>query len=335
MTPTIWKRPGAAAEATRRRSATTSAVRISRIARAAVRGQRRLTAAALLTISLTLLGAAPAASAAGGTGWLRLAHLSPNTPPVDVYLYSFGDAHAIIVLHHVGYGAVSPFEPVRSGEYTVAMRPAGAPASTKPVLSTNVDISSGRAYTVAGMGPAKGLRLQIIPDRLRTPPGKALVRVIQASLRQHRVTVRLGRKTLARAEPFASLTSYRAVSPGTWTVHARGASEQATVSVSLAAGSIHTLVVLDKPGGLAVVALEDAAGASQPPSGGAATGFGGTAPVPGPSPAPWLALAGAGLALAGAGLHTRRRLARPGRAGQATPSPGERRGEPPLGKRAG
>ena len=50
------------------------------------------------TVAVTGLGvlglavsAAPAASAASssGVGWIRLAHLSPNTPAVDVYLYSF------------------------------------------------------------------------------------------------------------------------------------------------------------------------------------------------------------------------------------------------------
>ena len=63
-------------------------------------------------------------------GYLRLAHLSPNTPPVDVYLYAFGKQPAIVVLKHVAYGTVSPYRAVASGDYTVAMRLAGtAPAS--------------------------------------------------------------------------------------------------------------------------------------------------------------------------------------------------------------
>src|SRR5690348_153892 len=41
--------------------------------------------------SATLTAAAVARARAKGSGWLRLAHLSPNTPPVDVYLYSFGN----------------------------------------------------------------------------------------------------------------------------------------------------------------------------------------------------------------------------------------------------
>src|SRR6516162_3174514 len=99
------------------------------------RGTRRwplrfATLAGLLMLAAGLLmPAASAASAATGaathraghTGWIRLAHLSPNTPPVDVYLYSFGGSKAMIVLHHVGYGAVSPYEQVATGEYTVAM----------------------------------------------------------------------------------------------------------------------------------------------------------------------------------------------------------------------
>ena len=51
-----------------------------------------------------------AAARSAGDGWLRLAHLSPNTPPVDVYLYSFGRSRAMIVLRHVAYGTVSPYE---------------------------------------------------------------------------------------------------------------------------------------------------------------------------------------------------------------------------------
>ena len=118
----------------------------------------RLVTACALALGLAgLFGtAASAASASTGTGYLRLAHLSPNTPAVDVYLYSFGDPSAMVVLHHVAYGDVSPYEAVASGEYTVAMRAMGAAPSSKPVLSTTIDVVSGHAYTVAGMGPCRG-----------------------------------------------------------------------------------------------------------------------------------------------------------------------------------
>jgi len=87
--------------------------------------------------------------------------------------------------------------------------------------------------------------------------------------------------------------------------------------VTLTAGSIHTIVVLDHPGHLWIDSLEDAAGSKVFPEGAAATGFGGTAPRPGSSPAPWLATLAAGLALALAGAARLRRAALhgPARAG--------------------
>jgi len=266
----------------------------------------------LLCYAVPAASAAPAASAhtvsaSKGIGWLRLAHLSPNTPPVDVYLYSFGNAHAMIVLKHVAYGTVSGYQSVKSGDYTVAMRSAGAPARSKPVLSTSVDVAAGDAYTVAGMGPLSGLRLQVMRDRLTTPPGKALVRVIQASLQEHEVTVTAGKQVLADREAFAKVSSYRVISPGTWTVRAAGESENASASVTLAAGSIHTLVILDRPGHLSIASLEDAAGSRVSPQGGAETGFGGTAPRPGASTVPWLMTLALGLILALAGASRLRR----------------------------
>src|ERR1022692_920000 len=50
-------------------------------------------AACALSVGLLSI-ATPATSAAPATGWLRLAHLSPDTPAVDVYLYSLGHPHA-------------------------------------------------------------------------------------------------------------------------------------------------------------------------------------------------------------------------------------------------
>src|SRR5499427_1819512 len=219
---------------------------------------RRLAAlAGLLTLASGLLAAAaPAAWAATGAvhakktdGWIQLTHLSPNTPPVDVYLYSFGHAKAMLVLKHVAYGTVSPFEKLASGEYTVAMRGAGAKPGSPPVLSASVNVAAGGAYTVAGLGPAKALRLQVLRDRLTTPKGESLVRVIQASLRDHKVTVTAGPQVLARQLAFGDVTAYRAARPGSWPVHVSGAAGTATQQVTLDAGTIHTLVVLDGAGG--------------------------------------------------------------------------------------
>jgi hypothetical protein len=269
-----------------------------------------LLAASALLLGVPLAAGAAASPAAPGTGWIRLAHLSPDTGAVDVYLYSFGDSSAHIVLHHVAYGTVSPYEAVTAGDYSVAMRTAGAAASSQPVLSTSVTIVAGHAYTVAGVGPRSGLRLQVMDDDLTTPPGKALVRVIQASLTQQTVGVSWDGMVVTSKLPFGSTTSYQAVTPGTETVTVTGGSAAKHVSshVTLAAGTVHTLVVLDGAGGLEIASLEDAAGSGRPPVGGASTGFGGTAGHGPGSPRPWLVVIGAGILLATTGgLRLRRR----------------------------
>ena len=253
------------------------------------------------------IATASADSMPSGTGWVRCAHLSPNSAPVDIYMYSFGDPKAMDVLRHVPYGDVGMYMKMAVGQYTAAIRPAGAPASTPPVLSATLMVHAGRAYTVAAMGPANGLRLQTLNDRMTTPHGKSLVRVIQASLKQNRVTVQAGSTTLASNLAFSSVTPYGTDQPGQWMLHAAGGSETWSGRVKLTAGSIHTLVVLDSPSGLKVTALLDAAGSAMMPHGGAATGLGGTAPGPAPLPLPWLAgLASGLLAVAVAAIRLRR-----------------------------
>ncbi len=253
----------------------------------------------LLAASALLLGSpaaatASAASATTGTGWIRLAHLSPNTPPVDVYLYSFGNSDAEIVLHHVAYGTVSPYEEVTAGDYSVAMRASGAAPSSQPVLSTSVTVKADHAYTVAGMGPESSLRLQVLDDQLTTPSGKSAVRVIQASLKQQTVKFTCGGQTIVPKATFGSVSSYTSIPAKTWTMQAIGPSETATERYDMAPGTVHTMVVLDGTNGLEIVNLVDAAGAGLPPAGGVTTGFGGTAGHGPGSPVPWLALIGAG-----------------------------------------
>jgi hypothetical protein len=251
--------------------------------------------------------AAAASSSLAPSGWLRLAHLSPNTPAVDVYLYSVGNPRAEVVLHHVSYGTVSPYLPAPAGTYTVAMRAAGSAASSPPVLSTAVRVQAGDAYTVAGMGPRDGLRLEVLRDRLSAPAGRSMVRVIQASMREHLVTVGTKAHVFGRDLAFATATSFEPVRRGDYLVRAAGETESAAHRVALLAGSIHTLVILDAPRHLRIVNLTDAVGSRLVPTLAPATGFGGTAAAPGPPLLPWAAVLSAGLLLVAAGLSALRK----------------------------
>jgi hypothetical protein len=242
------------------------------------------------------------AQASASAGWVRLAHLSPNTPPVDVYLYSFGDPSSQPVLHHVAYGNVSAFQQVPAGLYGVAMRPAGAALSTMPVVSGSVKIVAGDAYTVAALGPASGLRLSVFTDPQSTPAGSALVQVIQASLKQNTISVTAGGAQLATALAFGKATTFVTAPAGSWPVRATGLTEAASTQVSLQAGTVHTFVVLDGQHGLTIDNIMDAAASAVMPKSGVRTGFGGAAAVPGAPLLPWATVGLTGLALVGVGM---------------------------------
>ena len=277
----------------------------------------------LLTAVTALLGgpvvaAAPAASAASAAGsdqgWVRCADLSPG-PPEDIYLYPFGNPSHPMMLMHQGYGSVSEYMPVSSGQYTVATRPAGAPASSPPTVSTSFMVSAGSNYTVASIGPASSRRLKVLNDQMAAAAGsKALVRVVQASVQQPQVTVSVGSDVLARELAFGTASSYQSVRPGSPTVTITAPGGHAAMAVTLTAGSVHTLVMLDGSAGLTIDNLTDAAGSMNSPRGGAAAGFGGTAPGAGAGPglAPWLGTMAGGVLLAlvgGFGLRRSRRTA--------------------------
>jgi hypothetical protein len=264
-------------------------------------------AVACLAIS-TSASAAPAGS---NDGWVRCANLSPGTPAVDIYLYAFGNPGHPTILRHASYGDVSSYMAVSPGEYTVAMRPVGAAASSPPVVSTNFMVGAGSAYTVASIGSSAARRDLVLTDQMTAPRGKALVRVIQASVKQQQVTVSDGPDVLAQQLAFGKATSYMAVQPGAQTVQFTAPGEKTSMAVTLASGSVHTVVVLDGSSGLKVDILTDATGGQGAPAGGAATGFGGTAPRDiVPDLTPWLAILAAGLLLVASGAVGLRRSRR-------------------------
>ena len=266
--------------------------------------------AAVTSPAASAVPAAFAAPAAMQDGWVRCAHLSPAAPAMDIYMFPFGNPGHPMVLRHVRYGGVSEYMAVSPGWYTVAMRAAGAPASSPPVLATTFVVNVRAAYTVAGVGPNPGLREEVLKDQMAPPMGKALVRVIEASLKEQRVTVSYGPDVPVRPLTFGAATSYMAVGPGTRTVRFEAGGKQTAKAVKLASDTVHTLVVLDGSSGLQINALTDAAGSEMMPMGGVSTGLGGTAPRPPADPVPWLLTIAAGTLLIVAGLTGLRRSRR-------------------------
>jgi hypothetical protein len=238
-----------------------------------------LAATVVIAIAVPAVAATPA-TAQAALGYVRLAHLSPDTPEVDVYLSSQSGAIDEQVFKGVGYGVLSDYQALPVGGYTVAMRQSGAPSSAPAVLTTQVSVTAGGAYTVAGVGRYADLGLRVLDDDLTLPAGnKSKVRIVQASVQAPVLGVALANgSSIADNVAFATTTNYQLVEPGTWRLVIRPASGGAVAEIDakLGEGSVYSLLVLDAPsGGLEGRLTVDASRAGGIPAGGVETGAGG------------------------------------------------------------
>ena len=194
----------------------------------------------------------------------------------------------------LGYVIPAAFSTAPAVSATATTSSAGSHRAPRPL-----DGATGSWHRKAP-SPAPGHRHHQVP---------AMVRVMQAAPRAHRVCVTLGHQTLSCDQAFASITPYHSVRPGTWTVRAADAGDRAATRVTLAADSQTTLVVLGSRRHLVISSADVTHEAGTRVSGGAAAPpASGATPKPGGSPVPWLVLGGTGLLLALAGAARLRQL---------------------------
>jgi hypothetical protein len=245
--------------------------------------RRRVSRAAVVLAAasaLAALGAAPASAAEQETGWVRVAHLSPDTKAVDVTLTSLSGGGAAFELDDVAYGAVSPYWTLDTGTYVVSMVPSDAPEGTAPVIEQAVDVTGGTPLTVAALGRNAVLSTTVFTDDL-TPPadGQARVRVIQASTTASRVDVSTAAGIpLATGAAQGTASPYTSVPAGPSGLDVSAGSVSATSDLDLAPGSVASLFVLDDANaGLVLSPVLDSAAVGDLPTGGIQTGGGATA----------------------------------------------------------
>jgi hypothetical protein len=232
---------------------------------------------------------------------VRVAHFSPDAPAVDVYVD--GDK----VLSGVKYPAVSKYLEVPAGSHDLEVRPAGAAASSDPVIKATAQVKGGAAYTVAAVGALADIQGKIFPDDLSAPAsGKAKVRVIHAAPEVPAVDVAVkDGPTLFEGAKFPSATDYAAVDPATYPIQVKAAGGDDVLleaSLPVKAGTIYSVAAIGGAGkAVRLLPIVDATGMSQMPSGGVATGAGGTAPAGATVPGFSLVLAGVAVLLAAAG----------------------------------
>ncbi|GAB3742861.1 DUF4397 domain-containing protein [Amycolatopsis oliviviridis] len=240
--------------------------------------------AGVLAAALLLLGGPALAAHAApgpGVGWIRVGHLSPKVPPVDIYFAAFGKPEKVVI-RKAGYGAVTPYSSVAPGAYTVSMRPADAAASSPPALSATIEIKEASAYSmlVFANGPGGGLRGDLVQDDLSAPSaGNGRVRVVQgsAALTPVNVTGPDG-KPVASGAAYGLTTPYTDLPEGRWPLKLTSGGTTSESTVDIKAGSTTSLLVTENGTGLKTEAIADGATLPDPPKLGVETGGGGTAP---------------------------------------------------------
>jgi len=253
-----------------------------------------------------LTSALPASAA--GTSRLRIAHLSPDSPAVDVSLAPVTGSSPLSdpgpdLVPDLAYGGVSDFRELAPGAYAVSIRAAGSAPSTPPALSARIDLPAGGARTVAITGLFADLSLQTLSDDLATPPqGSARVRVLTGAAGVPSVDMALDAGPgLASHLAFPGQAEPVTVPAGPARVVVDGGpGVRAVLPTEFAAGSVVTLLVLDRPGGgLDVRVVLDAAGPAAVPVGAVEAGSG-------PARPGWPGWAMAGSALLAVGASGRR-----------------------------
>jgi hypothetical protein len=262
--------------------------------------------AVVVGVLITALAGVVPASATQNEAYLRLAHLSPDTPKVDVYLTAFGRPDFHQRVDGVGYGVVSDYQTIQPGEYTIAMRPTGADPATKPVISTTLSAQRGHAYTVAGLGAFADLALKVLNDEIGLPPaGQARMRVVNAAPRAGDLAIKREGTAVIERAAFGDASSYAYGPAGATTLTVAPAEAGPTnLPITLEAGSVYTVLVLEKGGSLSAAVRQDARGAEVVPDGAIETGLGGPS---GGDTGLRLVLLVAGVAAGGALLLTVRR----------------------------
>jgi hypothetical protein len=222
----------------------------------------------LLLLGLALMTAlalvAPAFAQGTGQAQVRVAHLAPDAPNVDVYVN--GDP----VLTDVPYTTVSDYLSLPAGTQQVTVYPTGD--TTSPVIDAPVELAAGGAYTVAAVGLVAddSLTAQVYQDDLRShDPGDAKVRVVHASPDAGPVdVVPRGGQALVAGLTFPEASPYAEVPAGTYTldVNAAGTNKTALTvpDANLASGGVYSAFAVGTvfADSLNVLLVQDNAGTS-------------------------------------------------------------------------
>ena len=219
---------------------------------------------AAAALSLTFAACVPMTNE---TANVRVAHLSPNTPNVDVWL----DGKVVPELVNVPFKKVSGYLKIPVGVRKIEVFATGQ--TTNPAISVPSITLEKKNYTVGAVGLLNGagdkaLKAEVYIDDLTTTAGKAKVRVIHASPDAPNVDVAVqgGAVIVSNLAYPKATASYLELAPATYALEIRAAGTTPSVfnfsTGALEADKVYTVFAvgrLNTAGEFGVVAVADAA----------------------------------------------------------------------------
>jgi Domain of unknown function (DUF4397) len=200
----------------------------------------------------------PTGSSASGTAQLRVAHVSPDAPAVDVRV------NGTVALRNVSFPTVGAYTAVPAGRTRIEVVPAGA--TTPVVIDATIDLARDASYTVAATGllGASDLKPLVLNDD-RTPGAQAKVRFVHTGPDAPAVDVAVsGGPVLFPNTSFRGSSQYAGVAPGAYNLEVRVAGTSTVAlpvpGVRFDAGRNYTVFAIGRlsNGSLAALAAVDA-----------------------------------------------------------------------------
>ncbi|MFN0151750.1 MAG: DUF4397 domain-containing protein [bacterium] len=188
---------------------------------------------------------------------VRVAHLSPDAPAVDVSI----DGTPVAALTAVPFSAVSSYLTLSASTHRVQVFATGT--TTNPVIDATLTLLPGVAYTVAATGLLGGSDLQplvLVDDRTGATNGNAKVRFVHTSPDAPPVDIVVAAgSTLFPDASFRESAGYASTPAGTYDLEARlttgGALALSIPDVALAAGENYTAFAIGLAGDATLAAL--------------------------------------------------------------------------------
>ncbi|WP_433624636.1 DUF4397 domain-containing protein [Halomicrococcus sp. NG-SE-24] len=204
-------------------------------------------AGGVLAAQETTTETAAAGTQEGGDGDanVRVAHMSPDAPPVDVLV----DNETVV--ENLSFGNVTDYLAVSAGAHNVTIRAAGDPSTVVFSGELTFDAGSRRTIVAAGEVTDEGttdFEPVVLEDDFTVPEENASVRLVHVSPDAPPVdiTVQETNTTLFDNVSFRTATEYTEVAPGNYTVQVRPATANdsgevvRTFDLSVEGGTVYT-----------------------------------------------------------------------------------------------